>query len=113
MKKADGRMDAFVVAASEGCNVDDIIQRLIDGEENMSPYESGFVVTGTWREKLIQEYWDTMGNESESGHWEYPGIYVPGTCKILRFAKNAFCPDYILGQWYGDATEIILEDDKL
>lgn len=106
MIKADGNKEAFVVVANEGCTVNDIIRRLINGEKNMSPYESGCLVTGEWRDKLLHEYWDTMENEYEPGGWEYPGIYVSGTRKIPRFSKNAYLPHYILGRWYGDANEI-------
>jgi len=56
MTKIDGTKDAFVVLANEVYTVEDIIRLLIAGEVNMSPYESGFRVTGEWRDKLLHEY---------------------------------------------------------
>lgn len=63
MVKADGSKDAFIVVANDGLTVEDIVQRLIDGEKDMLPYKSGFLVNGEWREKILHEYWDTMDNE--------------------------------------------------
>jgi hypothetical protein len=101
MTAANDRRDVYVVETDESRTPDVIIARLIEGEKDMSPYKSGFVVSDELSRKILRDYNRYL---NPPGHWEYPGIYV--TSGSNHFTKSAYLPYYIEAKWIGDSSEI-------
>jgi hypothetical protein len=102
MTAANDSRDVYVVETDESRTPDVVIARLIEGEKDMSPYKSGFVVGEEWSRKILREY--NRYDGYSDGHWEYPGIYV--TSGSNHFTKNAYLPYYIEAKWIGDSSDI-------
>lgn len=94
-----GKKEAFVIVG----DAQECIDKMKAGLAHHPTYISGYEVVGGWRDKLLEEYRDTMEDVCGEGHWEYPGIYIPANPKVQRFCKHCYLPDYILGSWHGDA----------
>jgi hypothetical protein len=101
MTAANDRRDVYVVETDESRTPDVIIARLIEGEKDMSPYKSGFVVSDELSRKILRDYNRYL---NPPGHWEYPGIYV--TSGSNHFTKSAYLPYYIEAKWIGDSSGI-------
>lgn len=97
------RRDVYVVDTNEFNTAEKRIESLIEGERDMSPYESGFVVSGEYRDEILRAY---ARYSTAPGHWEHPGIYITHSKEHLPFSKNTYQPYYILAQWNGDSSKL-------